>query len=79
MANMTINLEIQIGVFNEASLEIEVDYNITELNNIEIVDYYAYHVEEDDTGHPTYERVPYWMHKMLEAELEDIKYDLLEK
>jgi len=78
MANSKINLELQIGVFSEALIECEVEYSLDNTGDLVIDDFYAYYIEVDTHGHETYERVPYWMHKMIAIELEDIKYDLLD-
>jgi len=63
MANSTINIEID--VLNVAlALEIEVQWHMSEANELTIDDFYGYHVAVK-TGE--YERIPYWLHKIIET------------
>jgi len=76
MAESTINMDLQVGTYTEVPLEIEVIWSLNSLGEVDIDDFYAYHVSEDHTGHSTYERVPYWMHKIIEVELEEYHEDI---
>ena len=76
MAESTINMDLQVGTYDTVVLEVEVIWSLNDQGNVDIGDFYAYHVSEDHTGHSTYERVPYWMHKIIEVELEEY-YELI--
>jgi len=79
MTESTINLELQIGTYTEVPLEVEVQWSLNSLGEVDIDDFYAYYVALDDTGHKTFERIPYWMHKILELELEEYHEDIENK
>ena len=79
MTESTINLELQIGTYTEVPLEVEVQWSLNSLGEVDIDDFYAYYVSTDDTGHKTFERIPYWMHKILELELEEYHEDIENK
>lgn len=79
MAESTIDVELAIGIFAEVVLEVEVTWSFNDQGAIDIDDFYAYHVSSDDTGHKTYEKVPYWMHKIIEVELEEYHDDIENK
>tara|TARA_B110000908_G_scaffold165285_1_gene214505 strand:- start:605 stop:856 length:252 start_codon:yes stop_codon:yes gene_type:complete len=62
MANSTINIEIDV-MSEEVSLEIEVQWHTSTANELTIDDFYGYHFDYK-TG--TYDRIPYWLHKIIE-------------
>ena len=77
MAESTINVDFQVGTYDIVTLEVEVSWALNSLGEVDIDDFYAYHIATDDTGHRTYERVPYWMHKMVEVELKEYHEDII--
>jgi len=79
MAESTINVEFQVGTYDTVVLEVEVSWALNSAGGVDIDDFYAYHVATDDTGHKTYERVPYWMHKLIEVELKEYHEDIINK
>jgi len=76
MANVTFDLEVTLGVFEELLLEFEVDFCTDSDGDIQIDDYYVYFVTVDENSHRSYDKVPYWLHQKLGSELEDYKYNL---
>ena len=60
MANSTINVEIDV-MGEEVSLEVEVQWHLSEANELTIDDFYAYAILGEEV-----ERIPYWMHKIIE-------------
>jgi len=63
MANSTIN--IIVDVLNvDVMLEVEVHWHMSEANELTIDDFYGYHFD-NKTGE--YERIPYWLHKIIET------------
>jgi hypothetical protein len=63
MANSTIN--IQIDVLNETvMLEIEVIWHMSVAGELTIDDFHGYHFDYK-TGE--YDRIPYWLHKIIET------------
>jgi len=79
MAESTINMELAVGTYDIVVLEVEVSWALNSLGEVDIDDFYAYHVATDDTGHKTFERVPYWMHKFVEVELKEYHEDIVNK
>ena len=77
MAESKIYVELQVGTYDTVELEVEVNWGFNSLGEVDINDFYAYHVATDDTGHKTFERVPYWMHKMVEVELKEYHEDII--
>jgi len=62
MANSTIN--IIVDVLNvDVMVEVEVHWHMSEANELTIDDFYGYYFD-NKTGE--YERIPYWMHKIIE-------------
>jgi len=63
MANSTIN--ITIDVLNvDVLLEIEVQWHMSEAGELTIDDFHGYHFDYK-TGE--YERIPPWLHKIIET------------
>ena len=79
MAESTIRLDLIVGSYSDVELEIEVQWGLNDRGEVDIDDFYAYHVTTDDTGHKSHERVPYWMHKVIELELEEYHEDIINK
>jgi len=69
MCDTTIDIIMQIGALSDVVLEVDVNWSFTDQGDVDIDDYYAYHVTEDNTGHRDYDRVPHWMHKLIKHEL----------
>jgi len=79
MAESTINIGLSIGTYTEVTLEIEVDWRLSETGELMINDFYAYYMATSPTGHVSYERIPYWLHKLVEVELEEYHEDIVNK
>ena len=79
MADSIISIDLQVGWFDTVELEIEVQWSLNSLGEMDIDDFYAYYVSTDDTGHKSFERIPYWMHKIVEVELEEYHEDIVNK
>jgi len=79
MADSIISIDLQVGCFDTVELEIEVQWSLNSLGEMDIDDFYAYHVAVDDNGHKSHERVPYWMHKILEEELLEYHEEIINK
>ena len=79
MADSTINMILQVGSFSEATLEIEVNWDYNSLGEVSVNDFYAYHVTMDNSANITFERIPYWLHKLVELELEEYHEDIINK
>lgn len=77
MTDTTYDLALDIGYKEEMLLNFEVDYTIDSTGDIIINDFYAYNVTKDLTGHKTFDKVPYWLHKKLETTVEDYKYEMI--
>lgn len=82
MAYSTINITLDI-LNTEVSLEVEVIwYPCPTDGAVVIEDFYAYHINDDEPQlRSSFERVPYWMHKILENsgelyEYSELIYDL---
>ena len=78
MANVKINMELSVGLFSEVLLELEVEWSYTIAGEVSIDDFYGYHVETDNTGHKSFERIPYWLHKLVALELEEYHDQLID-
>jgi len=63
MANSTINIEIDV-LNVDVALEIEVQWHMSEANELTIDDFHGYHFDIN-TGE--YDRIPYWLHKIIET------------
>jgi len=64
MANSTLkNFSLYI-LDTRVLLEIEVSWHMSESNELTIDDFYGYHF---DTKTGEYERIPYWLHKIIET------------
>jgi len=79
MADSTINVELQVGTYTTVILEVEVQWGLNTLGEVDIDDFYAYYMTTEDSGHKTYERLPYWLHKIVEVELEEYHEDIINK
>jgi hypothetical protein len=79
MAESTIHIDLVVGAYTLVELEIEVQWSLNTIGEIDIDDFYAYYVSTDDTGHKSFERIPYWMHKIVEVELEEYHEDIVNK
>jgi len=77
MAESTINMELQIGTYTEVPLEVEVQWSLNSMGEVDIDDFYAYYIATEDSGHKTFERIPYWMHKIVKVELEEYHEDIV--
>jgi len=63
MANTTLN--ITIDVLNvDVALEIEVQWHMSVAGELTIDDFHGYHFDYK-TGE--YDRIPYWLHKIIET------------
>ena len=76
MANSTINIEIDV-LNVDVALEIEVQWHMSEANELTIDDFHGYHFDIN-TGE--YDRIPYWLHKIIETTylLEEEYLDLID-
>jgi len=63
MANSTINIEIDV-LNVDVALEIEVQWHMSETGELTIDDFHGYNFDYK-TGE--YERIPYWLHKIIET------------
>jgi len=79
MADSTIRMDLQVGTYVDVELEIEVNWSLNTIGEVDINDFYAYHVEVDANDHRAHERVPYWMHKIIKVELEEYHEDIINK
>lgn len=77
MANSTINIELTVDT-TDVILEVEVQWHMSEAGELTIDDFYAYHCDKHLRG---YERVPTWLHKIIETNrvLENHYLDLIEE
>ena len=78
MATATYELEMQIGFTGEQLFSFEVNYRTDSTNgDIIVEDFYAEAVLFDANGWRSVEKVPAWLHKLLEEEVwESIYYNL---
>ena len=60
MANSTINVTATV-IDEEIDLEVEVQWHLSIAGELTIDDFYAYALLGEEV-----ERVPYWMHKIIE-------------
>ena len=63
MANTTINIEIDV-LNQDVALEIEVQWHMSVAGELTIDDFHGYHFDYK-TGE--YDRIPYWLHKIIET------------
>jgi len=63
MANSTINITIDV-LSVDTMLEVEVQWHMSEANELTIDDFHGYHFDIN-TGE--YDRIPYWLHKIIET------------
>jgi len=63
MANSTINITIDV-LSVDTMLEVEVQWHMSEANELTIDDFHGYHFDIK-TGE--YDRIPYWLHKIIET------------
>ena len=63
MANSTINIEIDV-LNVDVALEIEVQWHMSEADELTIDDFHGYHFDIK-TGE--YDRIPPWLHKIIET------------
>ena len=78
MAQVTYTRSIDIGYISEQLISFEVTYDLDASNGDIIIDtYYAAAILFDSNNWRSYEKVPDWLHKLLEADVEDYKYDML--
>lgn len=66
MANSTINIELFI-LDEPVVLEVEVTWYYSESNELTIDDFTAYAIVANGGDGVTYERIPYWLHKLIES------------
>ena len=78
MAYSTINITVDI-LNTEVALEVEVIWYPCIIDGaIVIEDFYAYHINDDDPKfRSSFERIPYWMHKIIENSNELYMYSEL--
>ena len=77
MTQATFDLEIGVGTLEEMLINFEVDYYIDQDAEVVINDYYCYYINEAESGLKHYERLPRWLEKKLEGEVEDYKYEMI--
>lgn len=63
MANTTINIEIDV-LNQDVALEIEVQWHMSVAGELTIDDFHGYHFDYK-TGE--YDKIPYWLHKIIET------------
>ena len=63
MANTTLNIEIDV-LNQDVALEIEVQWHMSVAGELTIDDFHGYHFDYK-TGE--YDRIPYWLHKIIET------------
>jgi hypothetical protein len=61
--NSTINIEIDV-LSVDTMLEVEVQWHMSEANELTIDDFHGYHFDKK-TGE--YDRIPPWLHKIIET------------
>ena len=61
--NSTINIEIDV-LSVDTMLEVEVQWHMSEANELTIDDFHGYHFDIK-TGE--YDRIPPWLHKIIET------------
>ena len=79
MANSTIKIELTIDT-TDVELEVEVQWHMSEAGELTIDDFYAYHYDKQLRYLKAYERVPTWLHEIIETNrvLENHYLDLIE-
>ena len=79
MANSTIKIELTIDT-TDVELEVEVQWHMSEAGELTIDNFYAYHYDKQLRPLRAYERVPTWLHKIIETNriLENHYLDLVE-
>jgi hypothetical protein len=63
VANTTLNIEIDV-LNQDVALEIEVQWHMSVAGELTIDDFHGYHFDYK-TGE--YDRIPYWLHKIIET------------
>ena len=77
MSQIEYTQSVTVGM-QEQMIFFEVDYYIDDTGDIQIYSFYAEAVIEDSSGWLYLEKVPSWMHKILEDTVEDYKYEMIQ-
>jgi len=77
MSQIEYTQSVTVGM-QEQLIAFEVDYYIDDTGDIKIYSFYAEAVLEDSSGWVDREKVPSWMHKILEDTVEDYKYEMIQ-
>tara|TARA_R110002126_G_scaffold150831_1_gene297643 strand:+ start:886 stop:1125 length:240 start_codon:yes stop_codon:yes gene_type:complete len=79
MTQATYEQEISIGYMSGQLISFEVEYDLCPTDGDVVIEgFYAEAVLVDANDYRTVEKVPDWLHKLLEADVEDYKYEMIQ-
>jgi hypothetical protein len=78
MPKVTYEQEVLIGFGNEQLMSFEVDYYLCPTDgDVVIEEYYVEAILVDANEYRSVEKVPNWLLKLLKADIEDYKYEMI--